>query len=74
MGPVSIIVSIADRTGCVYRDGVEIGRRAISAVERSLGRTSMPRWLRWMRMEDATGFLLRGSAGARRISRIWPAS
>src|SRR5450432_2767297 len=36
-GPVSIIVSGADRTGYVYRNGVEIGRTAISGVERISG-------------------------------------
>jgi hypothetical protein len=36
-GPVSIIVSTADRTGYVYRNGVEIGRAAISGVERISG-------------------------------------
>jgi hypothetical protein len=36
-GPVSIIVSTADRTGYVYRNGVEIGRAAISGVERLSG-------------------------------------
>jgi hypothetical protein len=32
-GPVSIIVSTANRTGYVYRNGVEIGRAAIRGVE-----------------------------------------
>ena len=36
-GPVSIIVSTADRTGYVFRNGVEIGRAAIGGVERLLG-------------------------------------
>ena len=36
-GPVSIIVSGADRTGYVYRNGVEIGRTAIGRVERISG-------------------------------------
>jgi hypothetical protein len=36
-GPVSIIVSTADRTGYVYRNGVEIGRAAIRGVERISG-------------------------------------
>ena len=36
-GPVSIIVSGADRTGYVYRNGVEIGRTAIGGVERISG-------------------------------------
>jgi hypothetical protein len=36
-GPVSIIVSTADRTGYVYRNGVEIGRAAIGGVERISG-------------------------------------
>ncbi len=36
-GPVSIIVSTADRTGYVYRNGVEIGRAAIGGVERLSG-------------------------------------
>src|SRR5471030_3157661 len=36
-GPVSIIVSGADRAGYVYRNGVEIGRTAISGVERISG-------------------------------------
>jgi L,D-transpeptidase-like protein len=36
-GPVSIIVSTADRTGYVYRNGVEIGRAAIRGVERLSG-------------------------------------
>jgi hypothetical protein len=36
-GPVSIIVSTADRTAYVYRNGVEIGRTAIGGVERISG-------------------------------------
>jgi hypothetical protein len=36
-GPVSIIVSTADRTGYVFRNGVEIGRAAIGGVERLSG-------------------------------------
>ncbi len=36
-GPVSIIVSTADRTGYVYRNGVEIGRAAIGGIERLSG-------------------------------------
>src|SRR4029077_9853872 len=40
------------------------GAQRLAASSGFLGRTSAPRWLRWMRMEDATGFLLRGSAGA----------
>ena len=36
-GPVSIIVSAADRTGYVYRNGIEIGRAAIGGVERISG-------------------------------------
>jgi hypothetical protein len=36
-GPVSIIVSTKDRTGYVYRNGVEIGRAAIRGVERISG-------------------------------------
>jgi L,D-transpeptidase catalytic domain len=36
-GPVSIIISTADRTGYVYRNGVEIGRAAIRGVERICG-------------------------------------
>jgi L,D-transpeptidase catalytic domain len=36
-GPVSIIVSGADRTGYVYRNGVEIGRTAIGGVDRISG-------------------------------------
>jgi hypothetical protein len=36
-GPVSIIVSAADRTGYVYRNGVEIGRATIGGVERISG-------------------------------------
>ena len=33
-GPVSIIVSGADRTAYVYRNGVEIGRASVGGVER----------------------------------------
>jgi hypothetical protein len=36
-GPVSIIVSTADRTGYVFRNGEEIGRAAIGCVERLSG-------------------------------------
>jgi hypothetical protein len=36
-GPVSIIVSTADRTGYVFRNGVEIGRATIGGVERLSG-------------------------------------
>ena len=36
-GPVSIIVSTKDRTGYVYRNGVEIGRAEIRGVERISG-------------------------------------
>src|SRR5450432_313533 len=36
-GPVSIIVSGADRAGYVYRNGVEIGRTAIGGLERISG-------------------------------------
>ena len=36
-GPVSIIVSTADRTGYVYRNGVEIGRAAIGGIDRLSG-------------------------------------
>jgi hypothetical protein len=36
-GPVSIIVSTADRTGYVYRNGVEIGRAAVRGLERVSG-------------------------------------
>jgi hypothetical protein len=36
-GPVSIIVSTADRTAYVYRNGVEIGRTTIGGVERISG-------------------------------------
>lgn len=36
-GPISIIVSGADRTAYVYRKGVEIGRTAIGGVERISG-------------------------------------
>ena len=36
-GPVSIIVSGADRAAYVYRNGVEIGRTAIGGVERISG-------------------------------------
>lgn len=36
-GPVSIIVSGADRTAYVYRNGVEIGRASIGGVERISG-------------------------------------
>lgn len=32
-GPISIIISTKDRTGYVYRNGVEIGRAAIRGVE-----------------------------------------
>src|SRR5205823_3656784 len=36
-GPVSVIVSTADRTGYVFRNGVEIGRASIGGVERLSG-------------------------------------
>jgi hypothetical protein len=36
-GPVSIIVSGADRIAYVYRNGVEIGRSAVGGVERISG-------------------------------------
>jgi len=36
-GPVSIIISTRDRTGFVYRNGVEIGRAPISGIERVSG-------------------------------------
>ena len=36
-GPVSIIVSTADRTGYVFRNGVEIGRAVIGGIERLSG-------------------------------------
>ena len=36
-GPVSVIVSGADRTGYVYRNGIEIGRAAVRGVERVSG-------------------------------------
>jgi len=36
-GPVSVIVSTADRTGYIFRNGVEIGRASIGGVERLSG-------------------------------------
>ena len=71
-GPVSIIVSGADRTGYVYRNGVEIGRAAISGVERLSGTHIYSALAKLDASGNAIGFLPRVSVAARQISKTSP--
>jgi L,D-transpeptidase catalytic domain len=63
-GPVSIIVSTRDRTGYVYRNGVEIGRAEVRGIERISG-THIYAALETVGVDGKRNWISKASVGGR---------